>query len=194
MVVFETERLIVRNWQDSDRPAFYQMSADPDVMAFYPNPLTVQECDNWLNKVSELTDKNGYSFWACQLKSTGEFIGFVGLNKPDYQLPFSPCTEIGWRLAKKHWKNGYASEAATYCLGYAFKKLGLTEVVSFAVKSNVNSIKVMERIGMVNMHANFIHPDIELEHLKEHILYKIAVQEYNKMLESHSIQNNFDIL
>jgi ribosomal-protein-alanine N-acetyltransferase len=148
------------------------MSADKEVMAFFPNTLSKQECDLWLEKIAGQRQRNGYSFLACTLKSSGEFVGVVRLNIPDYVLPCGSCTEVGWRLARQHWKKGYASEAARACLDYGFKQLKLNEILAFAVKDNLNSIKVMERIGMVDTQANFLHPKVAQPHLKEHVLYK----------------------
>ncbi|MFC3121350.1 GNAT family N-acetyltransferase [Agaribacter flavus] len=175
MFIFETERLIVREWLDSDRPNFYEMSADKDVMRYFPNTLTKSECDGVVVRLKELQAKNGYCFWSCELKASNAFIGLVGLNKIEDGLPFSPCVEIGWRLSKKYWGHGFATEAAKECLNYGFQTLNLNKIVSFAVKDNVNSIKVMERIGMVNSMNNFEHPKVSIAHLKEHVLYEAHV-------------------
>ena len=173
MIIGETERLIIREWRKSDYQPFYKMSADPEVMAFYPSTLTVQECDEWLLKVKKQVDKNGYCFWALELKESGEFVGFSGLNIPGYELPFAACTEIGWRLAKEHWGKGYATEAAKRCIKYGFSELQLEDIFAFAVKDNDKSIAVMERIGMHDTGRNFEHPHAQLDHLKEHVLFQI---------------------
>ena len=89
-----------------------------------------------------------------------DFIGFVGLHVPKDHLPCSPCFEIGWRLAKPYWGKGYASEAATAALDYAFTELQLDEVLSFTAVANLPSEAVMKRIGMTNTGNNFMHPDI----------------------------------
>ena len=175
MTIFETERLIIREWLESDRPTFYEMSSDKDVMKFFPDTLTKKECDRVVQRLKSLHAKNGCCFWSCELKESKTFIGLVGLNKIEDGLPFAPCVEIGWRLAKNRWGNGYATEAAKGCLEYGFQTFNLKEIVSFAVKSNVNSIKVMERVGMVNAMSNFIHPKVDVEHLKEHVLFKAHV-------------------
>ena len=179
----ESERLILRQWGENDKASFYPINSDPEVMKFYPEPLSKEKNDRFVDKARSLIEKNGWGFWACELKSTAELIGFVGLNQPDYDLPFSaiedPCTEIGWRLAKKHWHNGYATEAAKACLKYGFEHLKLPEIVAFAVKDNQPSISVMQRIGMSNTCSNFVHPLVaDVDHLKEHVLYKITAQDY----------------
>jgi RimJ/RimL family protein N-acetyltransferase len=165
MAIFETDRLIIREWLDRDRLDFYEMSADEDVMKFFPNTLKKKECDRVVKRLKGLQAKNGCCFWSCELKASNAFIGLVGLNKIEDGLPFSPCVEIGWRLSKEHWGNGFATEAAIGCLKYGFKTLNLTKIVSFAVKDNASSIKVMEQIGMVNSMNNFDHPKVDVPHL-----------------------------
>lgn len=171
MVIFETNRLILREWQDSDRLTFYKMSADKDVMKFFPNTLTEMECDRVIQRLKDLQVKNGCSFWSCELKTSNAFIGLVGLNKIEEGLPFSPCVEIGWRLSKDYWGQGFATEAAIGALEYGFQTLKVKTIVSFAVKDNASSINVMKRIGMVNTQNNFIHPKVDVPHLKEHVLF-----------------------
>jgi ribosomal-protein-alanine N-acetyltransferase len=97
-------------------------------------------------------------------------------------LPFSPCVEIGWRIAKEFWNQGYATEAAKESLRYAFTRLHLTEVVSFTTLANLRSQAVMLKIGMSNTGNNFMHPDIDVTHPQcEHVLYKISKSEWEKM-------------
>lgn len=172
MVIFETNRLIVREWLERDRPYFYEMSSDKDVMKFFPNALSKNECDRVFQRLKELQAKNRCCFWSCEIKETKTFIGLVGLTKIEDGLPFAPCVEIGWRLSKEHWGQGYATEAAKGCLEYGFQTLNLKKIVSFAVKDNVSSIKVMERIGMANTKRNFMHPKVDVPHLKEHVLFE----------------------
>ena len=124
-------------------------------------------------KIMGLIDDRGWGFWAVELKKSEDFIGFVGLHKPTYEIPCTPCVEVGWRLAKKYWGYGYASEAAKLSLDFAFNQLMLAEVFSFASVINTNSIAVMERIGMKNQYQNFDHPIVaEVSELLEHVLYK----------------------
>ena len=80
--------------------------------------------------------------------ASGEFIGFVGLCDQAYESPFTPCTDIGWRLAPEFWGKGYATEGAKRCLEYAFNDLRLDEIKSTAPKVNVPSIRVMEKANM----------------------------------------------
>jgi ribosomal-protein-alanine N-acetyltransferase len=103
------------------------------------------------------------------------------LHKPTIELPFTPCTEIGWRISKKYWRNGYATEGAKIVLKYAFEILNLEEVVSFTSVINKKSESVMKKINMINTNKNFEHPNLPLNHpLREHVLYKIRKEDWQK--------------
>ena len=116
-----------------------------------------------------------------ELISTHEFIGFVGLNSPKPEFPPALCVEIGWRLARKYWGFGYATEAGQECLKFAFEKLKLEKIVSFTTLNNLNSQAVMKRLGMENTHQNFMHPNIENnDPLCEYVLYSISQQQWKK--------------
>ena len=175
----ETERLKLRQWRPSDYIPFAYLNKDPEVMEYYPNTLTELESNKFANKLDSLISNRGWGFWAVELKSTKQFIGFVGLHIPEVVLPFTPCTEIGWRLAKEHWGNGYATEAANAALKYAFETLQVNEVVSFTSLQNVKSKSVMDRLNMVNTMQNFEHPSIPKGHkLREHVLFKITKSQW----------------
>ena len=106
LMYFETNRLILRQWQPDDYPPFAEMNSDPEVMKCFPNILSQMESDILAEKLQSNIEKNGWGMWAVELKSTGKFIGFVGLNTPKLDLPPSPCVEIGWRLGKNHCGHG----------------------------------------------------------------------------------------
>jgi RimJ/RimL family protein N-acetyltransferase len=169
-----TERLLLRQWKDADVPVFAKINADPEVMEFFPGVLSEDESDDMAQIIRVKISINGWGFWAVERRDDNKFLGFVGLNAPHYELPVSPCIEIGWRLGREYWGNGYASEAARKCLEIAFKRLNLCEVYSFTSVLNLRSRAVMERIGMTNTFHNFEHPVIPEQHrLREHVLYKI---------------------
>ncbi|WP_455212526.1 GNAT family N-acetyltransferase [Kaarinaea lacus] len=174
IIEIETQRLKLRQWRKQDWPAFAELNADPTVMQYYPRTLSTEESNAMAQRMSTLIRKQGWGFWAVEKCDEMRFIGFVGLNKPAYKLPVTPCVEIGWRLAKEYWGCGYATEAAQACLPVAFNALKLSEVYSFTSLANIKSQAVMQRIGMANTHANFEHPMIPEKHpLREHVLYKI---------------------
>ena len=174
-IEFHTDRLAFLAWQDRHRAPFAAMNVDADVMRYFPAPISPEQSDasidHWLQQFAD----KGWSNWAVELRESGEFIGFIGLSVPKRQLPFSPCVEIGWRLKRTAWGQGYATEGARQCLRVGFAQLGLEEVVSFTTLANRPSIKVMERIGMTNSHADFEHPAVPEGHpLRLHCLYRIS--------------------
>ena len=178
-IEIETERLLLRQWKESDLAPFAVMNSDKRVMEFYPALLNQQESDAMANTCKSLIAEQGWGFWALEEKNTGRFIGFTGLHIPKHELPFSPCVEIGWRLAPEYWGKGLVTEAAQAALNIAFRKLGLDEVVSFTAKANIRSAAVMERLGMIRQASNFEHPALPKGHeLSEHIWYKIERGQY----------------
>lgn len=181
IIELKTNRLQLRQWKSSDHDAFYAMSSDPQVMEYFPNVLSRAESDAIANKCQSLIADNGWGVWAVELSETKEFIGMIGLYQPSSELPYSPCIEILWRLARPHWGNGYASEAAEVVLKFGFEVLELKEILSFTVVNNHASRRVMERINMRDTGETFQHPDLPLSsHLSEHCLYKISHEMWTK--------------
>lgn len=175
----ETERLILRQWTESDRVAFALLNADDRVMASLPAVLNKSESDALADRIEALIARRGWGLWALELKQNPQFIGFVGLHEPTYDLPFTPCVEIGWRLAREHWGKGYATEAANAALDYAFKVLALNEVYSFTSVINKKSRAVMQRLNMLDTQQNFVNPMLaDNDSLREHVLYKIDRHSY----------------
>mgnify|MGYP003631867887 FL=1 len=175
----ETERLYLRQWQTSDFAPFAEMNANPEVMEYFPKLLTTSMSNAIAKKCQSLIDDNGWGFWAVSLKETDTFIGMVGLNNANADMPFSPAVEIAWRLDNDYWGLGYATEAARASLNFAFVELWIEEVVSFTAVINKRSQLVMERLGMTNTQENFYHPMINPNHrLAEHVLYKITRQQW----------------
>ncbi len=178
MNILQTERLHLRQWQASDFAIFAQINADPEVMRYFPKVLSTELSDVIARKCQQLIADNGWGFWAVSLKNDSKqidtFIGMVGLNQTHADLPFAPSVEIGWRLHKDYWGQGYATEAAQAAIQFAFEELKLSEVVAFTAVINRPSQKVMQRIGMMDTLENFYHPMLAADHkLAEHVLYKI---------------------
>lgn len=179
MIELETERLVLRGWTKEDLLPFFQLNSDPVVMEYFPNLLTEPESNSLANDLQARISENGWGFWALELKENRRFLGFVGLNSPKLDLPFTPCIEIGWRLSKQYWGKGYAGEAAAASMGFAFSTLNSTEVVSFTSRLNVRSASVMTRLGMKNTDNNFFHPKVPADSpLFEHVLYSITAQQW----------------
>lgn len=156
------------------------VNADSRVMEFFPNRLAREESDAFAARIEERIEQQGFGFWAVEVVGGPEFIGFVGLNVPSFDTPFTPCVEIGWRLAFEHWGRGYATEAARAALGFAFRTLSLPEVVSFTTVGNVRSQRVMQRLGMSrSANEDFDHPLLPLgDPLRRHVLYRLSSGAY----------------
>jgi len=171
-----TERLILRPWRDADLEPFARMNADPRVMEFFPSLLSCAESYAMVERAGRHWEDHGLGLFAAELRDTGEFAGFIGLMKPRFQAHFTPCVEIGWRLAREHWGSGLATEGARAVLEFAFDHCHLREVVSFTVPANVRSRRVMEKIGMIrDVDGDFDHPLLPRGHaLSRHVLYRIA--------------------
>ena len=175
IIEFETPRLRLRSWCDADREPFAALNADPAVMEFFPSLLSREASDESIEAWQSQFASRGWSNWAVELLESGQFIGFIGLSVPRRTFPFSPCVEIGWRLARAHWGKGYATEGAKAVLRVGFERIGLSEIVSFTAVGNLRSRAVMERIGMVNANRDFEHPGIPQGHsLRAHCLYRIS--------------------
>ena len=156
-----------------------RINADPEVMKYFPKLLSRQESNAAVEKFKTLIAKNGWGFWAVESIRDRSFIGLVGLHKPTYKLPFGPCVEIGWRLARSSWGQGYATEAGRACLNFAFARLELSEIYAFTPVANMKSRAVMERLDMDNIQANFNHPTVPHNSpLREHVVYKIECQNW----------------
>lgn len=170
-----TARLLLRDWRDADLDPFAAMNADPVVMEFFPRPLERAESDAAVARIREHLASHGFGLWAVEVPGVAEFIGFVGLAIPRFDAHFTPCVEIGWRLARGYWGRGYATEAASAALEFGFRKRGLDEIVSFTAVENRRSRAVMERIGMTRSLAeDFDHPALPEGHpLRRHVLYRV---------------------
>jgi RimJ/RimL family protein N-acetyltransferase len=187
LIEFETERLRLRQWIESDREPFARLNADPRVMEFLPSILDRAASDAMIvgvaspteNRIQTLIAERGWGLWAVESKQNQQFIGYVGLHIPTAELPFSPCVEVGWRLAFEYWGKGYATEAAQAALKVGFNRLELPEIVSFTTIDNHRSSAVMERLGMTRDAKTFEHPSIPVGYsLREHCLYRLSREKW----------------
>jgi RimJ/RimL family protein N-acetyltransferase len=174
-IVVETARLRLRNWREADFEPFARLNADPRVMEFFPRPLERAESDALAARQRALIDARGHGLYAAEAKETGDLIGFIGVADVPFPAAFAPAVEIGWRLARDSWGNGYASEGAAAVVDDAFNRLGLEALVSFTTEWNLRSRRVMEKIGMVrDPDGDFLHPSVPSGHkLAPHVLYRI---------------------
>jgi RimJ/RimL family protein N-acetyltransferase len=170
-----TERLSLRRWLPEDRVPFARLNADPRVMALFPRLLSREESDAAVDRIEAHFERHGFGMWAVEVRGVAPFAGFVGLAFPRFEAAFTPCVEVGWRLAVGYWTHGYATEAARAAVAFGFEALRLDEIVSFTVPHNVRSRRVMEKLGMTHSPADdFDHPALPEGHpLCRHVLYRI---------------------
>lgn len=179
LIEFDTQRLRLRQWRAADREPFAALNADPQVMAFFPAPLERAESDALADRCQSLIAERGWGFWAVETRAAREFIGFAGLHTPAATLPFSPCVEVGWRLAGRYWGRGFASEAARGALRVGFELLELPEIVSFTAVCNLRSRAVMERLQMREAADTFGHPAVPVDSpLRVHCLYRLSREQW----------------
>lgn len=179
MIYLETERLILREWRAQDIEPFCELSADAQVMKYFPATATFEESCLMIERFQQLALEHGYAFQPAIDKNTGEFVGLMGLSVVSTSLPFAPAVEIGWRLSPEYWGKGLASEAANALLKYGFETLGLADIYAYTPALNEPSWAVMERIGMERVgDGDFDHPKIPAKSdLRRCVLYrKIASQ------------------
>ena len=177
-VYIETERLLLRDWKDEDRAPFARLNADPLVMEYMPRSLDEKASDKLVGHFKDHIKCKGYGLFAVEVKESGQFAGFVGLDTVRFTAHFTspkkPATEIAWRLDYEFWGKGYGSEAASAVLDYGLNDLGLKEIVGFTVYDNTRSIQLMEKIGMVRDEGgDFDYPSLRKGHPMGHlVLYR----------------------
>jgi RimJ/RimL family protein N-acetyltransferase len=171
-----TDRLRLRHWSAAHREPFAALNADPEVMRYFPATLARTESDALADRIEAALARDGWGLWALEERSSGRFVGFTGLDRPGFEVHFTPAVEIGWRLARDVWGRGYATEAALAASAFAFDVLGLGELVSFTAEANARSRAVMRRIGMTHDSADsFDHPGLPPGHpLRRHVLYRLG--------------------
>lgn len=170
-----TPRLFLRGWRDGDREPFAALNADPLVMRYFPATLTRAQSDAFADRNEAHLARYGFGLRAVEIPGVTPFAGYVGLAVPAFEAAFTPCVEIGWRLDRAFWGQGYATEAAHAVVTFAFETLRLRELVSFTVPDNVPSRRVMEKLGMKRDPAeDFEHPGLPVGHaLRRHVLYRL---------------------
>ena len=175
----ETERLILREWEDRDRPLYAEIIADPEVRRFFSSVGTRADADTGIDRAIARLAQHGFTFLAVERKSDAALIGMLGMAPCNDLLraaiPSHPEVEIGWQFARRFWGQGFAPEGARAMLDFAWSVLRLPEVVAITTPSNLPSQRVMQKIGMVRDPADdFLHPEVEVDHpLRPHVLYRI---------------------
>jgi RimJ/RimL family protein N-acetyltransferase len=173
-MVADGPRLRLRPWREEDADAFAAMNADPEVMRHFAAPLTRAQSDALLAALMAHRAAHGFCFWAVERHGAAGAIGLCGLMRVAFEARFTPAVEIGWRLARAHWRQGLAEEAARLALAAGFGPLGLREIVAFTVPANEPSWRLMKKLGM-RADGGFAHPRLPEGHpLRRHLLYRLA--------------------
>ena len=175
--MIDTLRLRLRPWWDDDFAHMADIHADPEMMELLGGPMDRAASDAWIARQMLHYGREGYCFWAVvACGGVAPLIGAVGLIKLRPEMPMAPAVEIGWRIGRKFWGHGYATEAARAAIADGFDNIGVPEIVAFTVPHNVRSRAVMEKLGMQRDPADdFDHPRIaEGSPLRRHVLYRLA--------------------
>ena len=171
-VYLETERLLFRRWEMEDAPFYIQLTQDPKVMKYFPKMLDDLGARGEMFFMDSRIETLGYGFWAIEEKKSGLLIGDIGFQDiafPDFMVS---GLEIGWRIAKKHWRKGYALEGAQGLLKSIKDKNITDKIYSFTVKDNIPSEGLMKKLEMSFL-QEFDHPYLEDSHpLSRHVLYE----------------------
>ena len=144
--VIETERLLLREYTPDDFGALYEILSDPETMQHYPAPFDEERTRKWITWNLDNYEKYGFGLWAVVLKDTGEFIGDCGITIQDIDGEMLP--EIGYHIHKRHWRKGYASEAARAVRDWVFRNTDYNTVYSYMKYTNVGSYRTAEANGM----------------------------------------------
>lgn len=144
-IILETPRLFLYEMALEDAPDFFALNADPEVMQYTGDVsfANVEEARALVRNYKQY-DLHGYGRWTMKHKQTGEFIGWCGIR----HFEELGDTDIGYRLLKKHWNKGYATEASIACLEFGFKTMGLKRIIGRADRRNGASIRVFEKLGL----------------------------------------------
>ena len=170
-----TDRLLLRQWRDDDRQPLADLNTDAHVMRYFPRTFTREESDKFIDDNANHISSEGWGAWAVEAIDRGEFIGFVGFSRPADWHPCAGTIDIGWRLGRRYWGHGYATEAARYAIQFGFDVIGFHDLVSFTSEVNLPSISVMRKIGMRADLEGFDHPRIDSgNQLRKHVVYRLS--------------------
>ncbi len=177
--ILETERLRLRPWRDDDLDALAALNTDPEVMRYFPSCLDRAGTAAMMARNRDHVRRHGYGWWAVEIPGVTPFAGGAALLRPRFHAHFTPCHEIGWRLAKARWGQGFGTEAAKAVVTFAFDQIGLDELVAFTAAANEPSISVMRRLGMTHRSTDdFGHPLLPFDHpLRPHRLLRLRAND-----------------
>lgn len=182
--IFRSERLGFRTWLPADLEKMAEINADPEVMRYFPALQTREQTAAFIERMNRQFSEKGYCYFAADTLDTGALTGFIGLSLQEFESDFTPCVDIGWRLAAAHWNKGLATEGAARCLAYAFEVLALEKIVAMAPLVNIPSEKVMKKIGMARA-GTFLHPRLSGNLLLENcVAYTMTEADYRKNIKA----------
>ncbi|UZO79610.1 GNAT family N-acetyltransferase [Aquimarina sp. ERC-38] len=171
--LFKSKRLGFRNWTNKDKLRMSEINSDPQVMEFFPGTLSKEQTEGFIDRMKKQYVKSGFCYFAVDKLENSEFIGFIGISEQNFKADFTPCVDIGWRLAPKEWGKGYATEGARKCLDFAFKTIGLKSINSICPEINHKSKRVIEKLGMKKVQT-FKHPLLkDYKTLESCVLYEL---------------------
>lgn len=171
-----TPRLRLRRWRDDDLGSFAAMSADPEVMQYLMGLLSRELCVRVIARIDEHFAASHFGLWAIERKADAAFLGLAGLQHVNFEAPFTPAVEVGWRLRRDAWGQGYAFEAAAAAIDDGFARIHLDRIVAFTVPANQRSQALMQRLGMQrDPDHDFAHPRLPGNHpLSGHWLFRLS--------------------
>ena len=154
--------------------AFAEQNADPIVMRFLDGVLSREQSDAYVDRAEAHFADHGFCKWAVEAPGVSPFVGAVGLSHVRFKASFTPAVEVAWRLNRRYWGRGYATEAAQAASDDGFGRAGLSCIVAMTVLGNSPSRRVMERLGMTRT-IEFDHPNYQSGHpLCRHVLYRLV--------------------
>jgi RimJ/RimL family protein N-acetyltransferase len=172
--LFTSEHLGFRRWEMHDIAAMAQINADPQVMEFFPTVQDAAQTEAFVVRMQQQMADKGYCYFAIERLEDQSFIGFIGLSDKTFKADFTPCVDVGWRLAANAWGHGYATEGAKRCIEYGLNELGIKKIYAIAPVANVKSEHVMKKIGMSKVSV-FMHPLLADDvRLRECVVYEIG--------------------
>ncbi len=174
--VIETDRLTLREWRDADIEPLAAMGRDPAVMVHLGGVQDRAESHAMIERVRATQARQGHCFWAVERSVDRAFLGFCGLRLGGHAgTPVPEELEIGWRLGRSHWGQGYAREAAEASIAWGWTNTDRARIVAWTVPANTASWGLMIRLGMSHRpELDFAHPSFTPDHpLSAHIVYAI---------------------
>ena len=172
----QTERLVLRSWREEDRAPFAAMSCDPEVMLHLGGTMDQAASNAIIDRLRAEDEKHGHSFWAIERRDDSLLLGLCGLRRGGHAgTPVVDELEIGWRLARHAWGEGYAREAAEATLKWGWLHTVDARIAAWTVMANTPSWGLMLRLGMTHRpELDFDHPRFSQEHpLCRHVVYTI---------------------